>query len=67
MVAKSATIPWDAEHNEPDTDDAAASQVDDASVSYGSPGQADATAEPNDAQSTTTGITETPEMGRISP
>ena len=67
MAAKSATIPWDAEHNESDADDAAAPQVDDASVSYGSPGQAGATMYTDDAQSAATGITETQEMGRTSP
>ena len=55
------------EHNEPDTDVAAAIQADDASVSGGSPGQAGATADTNDAQSMATGVTETQEMGRISP
>ena len=67
MVAKNTTVPWDAKHNEPDTDVAAAPQADDASVSGGSPGQAGVTADTNDAQSTATGITETQEMGRISP
>ena len=54
------------EHNEPDTDVAAAIQADDASVSGGSPGQAGTTAD-TDAQSTATRVTETQEMGRISP
>ena len=65
MAAKSATIPWDAEHNEPDTNDAAATQVDDASVIYGSPGQASATVDTDDAHSAATGIAEAREMGRI--
>ena len=54
------------EHNEPDTDGAAALQADDASVTGGSPGQAGAAAD-TDAHSTATGVTETQQMGRVSP
>ena len=54
------------EHNEPDTDGAAASQADDASVTGSSPGQAGAAAD-TDAHSTATVVTETQQMGRVSP
>ena len=54
------------EHNEPDTDGADAFQADDASVTGGSPVQAGNAAD-TDAQSTATGVTETQEMGRVSP
>ena len=54
------------EHNESDTNCAAALQADDASVTGGSPGQAGAAAD-TDTHLAATGVTETQGTGRVLP